>query len=142
MPQKQHLPSVSDKEQRMYEHIKQNELQQGRPTKRAKAIAAATTHQQDFALPYVTDLKNVVDMEAIRGAGAELTVVSDGFGFYVHDVCDPHGIDVLTSTYAHVIAEYRGRGPIDPDAEIRAAREPLSSTSLASPVCPTAHVDL
>jgi hypothetical protein len=42
MPQKQHLPSVSDKEQRMYEHIKQSELKQGRPTKRAKAIAAAT----------------------------------------------------------------------------------------------------
>jgi hypothetical protein len=42
MPQKQHLPSVSDKEQRMYEHIKESELKQGRPTKRAKAIAAAT----------------------------------------------------------------------------------------------------
>jgi hypothetical protein len=42
MPQKQHLPSVSDKEQRMYEHIKQSELKQGRPTRRAKAIAAAT----------------------------------------------------------------------------------------------------
>jgi hypothetical protein len=42
MPQKQHLPSVSDKEQRMYEHIKKSELEQGRPTKRAKAIAAAT----------------------------------------------------------------------------------------------------
>ena len=42
MPQKQHLPSVSDKEQRMYEHIKQSELKQGRPTKRAKAIAVAT----------------------------------------------------------------------------------------------------
>jgi len=42
MPQKQHLPSVSDSEQRMYEHIKQSELKQGRPTKRAKAIAAAT----------------------------------------------------------------------------------------------------
>jgi hypothetical protein len=26
----------------MYEHIKQSELKQGRPTKRAKAIAAAT----------------------------------------------------------------------------------------------------
>jgi len=36
-------------------------------------------------------------VEAIRGAGAELTVVSDGFGFYVHDVCAPHGIDVLTN---------------------------------------------
>jgi len=42
MPQKQHLPSVSDKEQRMYEHIKESELKQGRPSKRAKAIAAAT----------------------------------------------------------------------------------------------------
>ena len=42
MPRKQHLASVSDKEQRMYEHIKENELKRGRPTKRAKAIAAAT----------------------------------------------------------------------------------------------------
>jgi len=42
MPQKKHLPNVSDKEQRMYEHIKESELKQGRPTKRAKAIAAAT----------------------------------------------------------------------------------------------------
>ena len=42
MPGKQHLASVSDKEQRMYEHIKESELKQGRPTKRAKAIAAAT----------------------------------------------------------------------------------------------------
>jgi len=42
MPQKKHLPNVSDNEQRMYEHIKESELKQGRPTKRAKAIAAAT----------------------------------------------------------------------------------------------------
>ena len=42
MPQKEHLPSVSAKEQRMYEHIKSSELEQGRSTKRAKAIAAAT----------------------------------------------------------------------------------------------------
>jgi hypothetical protein len=42
MPQKQHLPAVSDKEQRMYEHVKQSELKQGRSTKRAKSIAAAT----------------------------------------------------------------------------------------------------
>ena len=42
MPKKQHLPSVSDKEQRMYEHIKESELEQGRSTKTAKSIAAAT----------------------------------------------------------------------------------------------------
>ena len=42
MPGKQHLPNVSSKEQRMYEHIKESELEQGRSTKRAKSIAAAT----------------------------------------------------------------------------------------------------
>ena len=45
MPKKQHLPSVSDKEQRMYEHIKESERKQGRPLKRAKAIAAATVNK-------------------------------------------------------------------------------------------------
>ena len=50
MPKKEHLPSVSTKEQRMYEHIKESELEQGRSTKRAKAIAAATVvkhHNED-----------------------------------------------------------------------------------------------
>ncbi len=42
MPQKEHLPSVSAKEQRMYEHIKESERKQGRSTERAKEIAAAT----------------------------------------------------------------------------------------------------
>ena len=45
MPQKQHLPDVSAKEQRMYEHVKESELEQGRSTKRAKAIAAATVNK-------------------------------------------------------------------------------------------------
>jgi hypothetical protein len=45
MPQKEHLPSVSDKEQRMYEHIKESELEQGRSTRRAKQIAAATVNK-------------------------------------------------------------------------------------------------
>ena len=42
MPKKEHLPSVSDKEQRMYEHIKESEREQGRSEERSKAIAAAT----------------------------------------------------------------------------------------------------
>jgi phosphoglucomutase len=36
------------------------------------AIKAATTHQEDFVLPYVRDLKNVIDMDAIRAAGLKL----------------------------------------------------------------------
>jgi hypothetical protein len=50
MPQKEHLPRVSDKEQRMYEHIKKSELDQGRSKDRAKSIAAATVvkhHNQE-----------------------------------------------------------------------------------------------
>ena len=42
MPQKEHLPRVSDKEQRMYEAIKKSELDQGRSKDKAKEIAAAT----------------------------------------------------------------------------------------------------
>ena len=40
----------------------------------ARAIKAATTHQEDLALPYVKDLRNVVDMDVIRGAGLKLGV--------------------------------------------------------------------
>ena len=50
MPQKEHLPKVSDKEQRMYEHIKESERKQGRSLERSKAIAAATVvkhHNQE-----------------------------------------------------------------------------------------------
>ena len=40
----------------------------------ASALRAATTIQMDFARPYVDDLHNVIDMEAIRGAKLKLGV--------------------------------------------------------------------
>ncbi len=40
----------------------------------AAAIKAASTHQEDFVLPYVRDLRNVVDMDTIRAAGLKLGV--------------------------------------------------------------------
>jgi phosphoglucomutase len=39
-----------------------------------KAIRAASTRQEDFVLPYVRDLSNVVDIDAIRGANLKLGV--------------------------------------------------------------------
>ena len=39
-----------------------------------KAFKAATTRQEDFVLPYVQDLRNVIDMEIIREAGLVLGV--------------------------------------------------------------------
>jgi phosphoglucomutase len=38
------------------------------------ALNASTTHQEDFVLPYVRDLGNLVDMDAIRAAGLTLGV--------------------------------------------------------------------
>ena len=38
------------------------------------AITAETTHEDDFLLPYVNDLRNVIDMDAIRGAALEIAV--------------------------------------------------------------------
>ena len=40
----------------------------------ASAITAETTHEDDFMLPYVRDLQNVIDMEAVRGGGLRLGV--------------------------------------------------------------------
>src|SRR5437868_1438285 len=38
------------------------------------AIRAETTHEEDFLLPYVNDLRNVIDMDAIRGAALQIAV--------------------------------------------------------------------
>jgi phosphoglucomutase len=40
----------------------------------ATALRAGTTHAIDFLLPYVSDLRNVVDMDAIHAAGLKLGV--------------------------------------------------------------------
>ncbi len=40
----------------------------------ASAIGSPTTHQEDFVLPYVRDLRNVIDMDAIRAAHLKLAV--------------------------------------------------------------------
>jgi phosphoglucomutase len=39
-----------------------------------KAIKATTTRQEDFVMPYVKDLRNVIDMDAVRAAGLVLAV--------------------------------------------------------------------
>jgi len=38
------------------------------------ALKAATTHQQDFVRGYIDDLGNVIDMDAIRGAGLNIGI--------------------------------------------------------------------
>ena len=63
----------------------------------AAAIKAPGTHQEDFVLPYVRDLSNVVDMEVIRGAG--LTLGVDPLGGAARPYWEPinsvYGLDIV-----------------------------------------------
>ena len=62
----------------------------------AAAIKAASTHAQDFVLPYVNDLRNVIDMDAIRAAGLKLGVDPLG-GAAVHywePINSVYGLDI------------------------------------------------
>ena len=50
MPRKKHVGAVGDKEQRMYEHIKESAEKEGRYGGRAKEVAARTVmkrHKQE-----------------------------------------------------------------------------------------------
>ncbi len=60
------------------------------------ALKASTTHADDFILPYVKDLANVLDMEAIRSAGLKLGVDPLG-GATVHywePIKDIYGLNI------------------------------------------------
>ena len=62
----------------------------------AAALSADTTHYEDLIAPYVNDLRNVVDMDAIRAAGLELAV--DPLGGAAIDYWEPiNAIYELTS---------------------------------------------
>ncbi len=52
-----------------------------------KALLADTTHEIDFTTPYVEDLKNVVDMDAVAAAGLKIGV--DPMGGAGIDYWDP-----------------------------------------------------
>src|SRR5215475_5102298 len=62
----------------------------------ATAIKAETTHQEDFVLPYVYDLRSIVDMDVIRGA--RLTLAVDPLGGAARPYWEPinatYGLDI------------------------------------------------
>ncbi|HTY89374.1 MAG TPA: phosphoglucomutase (alpha-D-glucose-1,6-bisphosphate-dependent) [Candidatus Acidoferrum sp.] len=61
-----------------------------------QAIKAKTTHEEDLVLPYVNDLRNVVDMEAIRRAGLKLAVDPLGGAAlpYWEPINSAYGLDI------------------------------------------------
>jgi phosphoglucomutase len=68
----------------------------------ARALLADTTRAVDFVKPYVDDLANVIDMEAIRGAKLKLGVDPLG-GAAVHywqPIADTYGLDITVTNPA------------------------------------------
>jgi phosphoglucomutase len=85
----------------------------------AAALRAATTHEQDFIRPYVDDLRNIVDLDAVRAAGVKVGVDPLG-GAAVHywgPVAQTYGLD-LTVVNPNVDPTF-GFMPVDHDGKIR-----------------------
>jgi phosphoglucomutase len=90
----------------------------------SSALTAPGTHQQDFVLPYVEDLRNVVDMEAIRAAG--LTIGVDTLGGAAAPYWEPinalYGTQVtvvnpsLDPTFGFMTVDHDGRIRMDPSS--------------------------
>ncbi|HMK22271.1 MAG TPA: hypothetical protein VK466_08040, partial [Terriglobales bacterium] len=95
-----------------------------------EARRAATTHQEDFVLPYVHDLKNVVDIEAIRGAGLKLAV--DPLGGAAEPYWEPinsiYGLGVvvvnpiLDPTFSFMTVDHDGKIRMDCSSPYAMAR--------------------
>ena len=86
-----------------------------------RAQAASTLHKHDYISAYVADLGNVVDMEAIRGAGVKIGIDPLG-GAAVHywpAVIEKYGIqatvvsDVVDPTFRFMTADYDGKIRMD-----------------------------
>jgi phosphoglucomutase len=96
----------------------------------AAAVKAASTHQDDFVLPYVQDLRNIVDMEAIRGAG--LTLGVDPLGGAARPYWEPinsvYGLDIalvnptIDPAFAFMTVDHDGKIRMDPSSPYAMAR--------------------
>ena len=114
----------------------------------ATAIKAATTHQEDFVLPYVDDLRNVIDMDAIRAAGLKLGVDPLG-GAAVHywePINAIYGLDItvvnptVDPTFSFMTVDHDGKIRMDcssPYAMARPGRAQGSVSTSPSPTIPT-----
>jgi phosphoglucomutase len=87
----------------------------------AEALRASTTHQQDFALPYIQDLKNTVDMDAIRQAGLKLGVdpLGGAFAPYWDQVNSIYGLEIevvnrtIDPTFSFMTVDHDGKIRMD-----------------------------
>jgi phosphoglucomutase len=94
------------------------------------AIKSSTTHQEDFILPYVRDLKNVVDIDAIRGAGLKLAVdpLGGAARIYWEPINSIYGLNVIVvnpvidPTFSFMTVDHDGKIRMDCSSPYAMAR--------------------
>jgi len=87
----------------------------------SQAIKAATTHHEDFVLPYIKDLTNTVDMQAIRQADLKLGVdpLGGAFGPYWDQVNSIYGLQIevvnpaIDPTFSFMTVDHDGKIRMD-----------------------------
>jgi phosphoglucomutase len=94
------------------------------------ALKASTTRQDDLVLPYVEDLRNVVDMDAVRGAGLKLAV--DPLGGAALPYWEPinalYKLDIavvnptIDPTFSFMTVDHDGKIRMDPSSPFAMAR--------------------
>lgn len=94
------------------------------------ALKAATTHEEDFVIPYVNDLQSIVDMDAIRAARLNLAV--DPLGGAGLPYWDPinsiYKLDiaivnpVIDATFSFMTVDHDGKIRMDPSSPYAMAR--------------------
>jgi phosphoglucomutase len=85
------------------------------------ALKASTTHEQDFVTPYVEDLANVIDLEAIRTAGVKIGIdpLGGAAAAYWQPVAERYGIDVtivnpnIDPTFSFMMVDHDGKIRMD-----------------------------
>lgn len=84
-----------------------------------RAINATTTRQQDLVTPYVTDLANVIDFDAIRGAKVRIGVDPMGGAAlaYWQPLAERYGLEMTVVN--PVVDPSFGFMPVDHDGKIR-----------------------
>jgi hypothetical protein len=105
------LPRPDGKPWRLhdYKNWQRNAVKSERSTRPASIFAAAATAiGRSDATPYF--LRHTYASLRLAEQRLSLQEIAEEMG---------HTVEVLARTYAHVIAEYRGQSPIDPDALIR-----------------------
>ena len=96
----------------------------------AAAIKADTTHQEDFVVPYVEDLKNVIDMDAIRSAGLKLGVdpLGGAAEAYWEPINSVYNLNIAVAnstidpTFSFMTVDHDGQIRMDPSSPYAMAR--------------------